>query len=65
MFEACPGCGGFPDHGIESAKCVANRADAVREAQARLDAEAGRPESAEDFARRRTHLEEVRRMMVD
>ena len=37
MFDPCEGCGGFPDHSINSAECAQNRAESVREAQRRAD----------------------------
>jgi hypothetical protein len=54
MFDACEGCGGFPDHSINSPKCAQNRAEAVREAQRRADlAEKidGKVEGYEDWQR--------------
>lgn len=62
MFDACEGCGSIPDHRIDGPKCVANRADAVRVAQAHLDEQAER-NARSDQRLRREH--EMLREMVD
>jgi hypothetical protein len=38
VFDACEGCGGFPDHSVNGPKCVQIRAERVRAAQLAADA---------------------------